>query len=90
MFTYRADATAAQIEAIPRGLSRLPGLIPQIRRYEYGAGINPGNKDFVVVADFDSNADFVTYRDHPDHQAFIAECITPAVAERVAVQYLIS
>lgn len=89
MFTWKAEATEEQKAAVPAGLSKLPGQIPVIKRYEYGAGINPGNRDFVLVADFASHEDFVTYRDHPEHQAFITECIVPAVAERVAVQYLL-
>lgn len=87
MFTWFPDATEAQKAAVPAGLAKLPGLIPVIRRYEYGPGINAGNKDFVLVADFDTAEDFVTYRDHPDHQAFIRETIVPVVAERAAVQY---
>ncbi|GAB3691305.1 hypothetical protein GCM10027589_57570 [Actinocorallia lasiicapitis] len=89
MFTWREDASAERIAEIAPRLAKLPGLIPQIRRYEYGPGINPGNKDFVLVAEFDSNDDFAVYRDHPDHQAFIADCIVPTVAERSAVQYVV-
>ena len=40
-----------------------------------------------MVADFDDEAGYLTYRDHPDHQRFIAELITGKVSERAAVQY---
>jgi hypothetical protein len=32
-------------------------------------------------------AEIVAYRDHPDHQRFIADHITGRVAERAAVQF---
>ena len=49
--------------------------------------MNPGNYDYVVVGEFDDVDGYLTYRDHPDHQAFIAELITSHVAERAAVQF---
>lgn len=90
MFTWTPEATREQRDAVPAGLARLPGEIPQIRRYEYGPGINPGNKDFVLVADFDTLEDFIAYRDHPAHRAFIEECITPIAADLSRVQYRLS
>ncbi len=87
MFTWKPEATEEQKAAVPAGLAELPGAIPQIRRYEYGPGINPGNKDFVLVADFDDHEDFVTYRDHPAHRAFIDRCVAPIAADLARVQY---
>ncbi|MFD2348370.1 Dabb family protein [Nonomuraea ferruginea] len=49
--------------------------------------MNPGNHDFAVVADFDSEDDYRAYRDHPRHQAVIAEHIKPILATRAAVQF---
>ena len=48
-----------------------PAAIAEIRDYRFGpdAGINEGNFDFVVVADFESDDDYVVYRDHPVHRA---------------------
>ena len=40
-----------------------------------------------VVADFDSEADFLVYRNHPVHQQFIADVITGNTAGRASVQY---
>jgi len=50
-------------------------------------GYVAGNYDYVVVGEFDDVDSYLTYRDHPDHQAFIAELITGYVAERAAVQF---
>lgn len=89
MFTWTAEATQEQKQAVAERLSELPGRIPQIRRYDLGtdAGINPGNHEFVVVADFAGREDYLVYRDDPAHQAVIEECIRPIVASRAAVQY---
>jgi hypothetical protein len=70
-------------------LGQLPGLIDAIRRYQFGpdAGINPGNCDFAVVADFDDADGYLVYRDHPAHRKVIEDYINPIVARRSAVQY---
>jgi len=88
LFRFRDEVTPEQVEAIEDGLAALPGLIPEIRSYRYGRdlGLNPANPGFGLVAEFDTTGDFATYRDHPDHRAFIARCIEPAVAERVSMQ----
>jgi hypothetical protein len=88
-FRWAPDTTADDIAAIEKGLGTLPGEIPEIRRYTFGrdAGVNEGNFAFVVVADFDSVDDYVVYRDHPVHRAFIEEHIRPNVAERAAIQF---
>jgi hypothetical protein len=57
--------------------------------YQIGsdAGINEGNYDFVVVADFADRESYLVYRDHPYHLEIITETIRPIVADRAAVQY---
>ena len=69
-------------------LRKLPGAIPQLRSYTVGpdAGINQGNHDYAVVADFDNVDDYLVYRDHPQHQEVIAKHIKPILATRAAVQ----
>jgi hypothetical protein len=89
LFTWTPEATGEQREAVTTGLSALPGLIGTVRDYRVGpdAGLAEGNFDFAVVADFDDAAGFVAYRDHPAHQAVLAERIRPILASRAAVQY---
>ena len=41
----------------------------------------------VVNADFDSVADYLAYRDNPDHQRVIKELGVPIMAQRAAVQF---
>ncbi|MEO3812984.1 Dabb family protein [Sphaerisporangium sp. B11E5] len=89
MFTWIAGTTEEQKAGLVAELGKLPGAIPEIRRYEMGpdAGINPGNHEFVVVADFDSAEDYLVYRDHPVHRDVIERAIRPIMASRAAVQY---
>src|SRR3954468_20855329 len=88
LFRWKADTSPADIAAIEAALETLPVAIPELVAYRYGrdAGLADGNWDFAVVADVASVEDYVTYRDHPVHQAAIAERIRPHVAERAAVQ----
>ena len=88
VFKWADAATEEQKLTVARRLGTLPGLIPELRAYSMGAdaGINPGNFDFAVVADFASRDDYLVYRDHPVHREIIAESITPIVANRAAVQ----
>jgi len=88
-FRFNPDTTTEQVVALAQGLEELPGIIPEIVEYRVGPdlGINEASWDFAVCADFASTADFVTYRDHPEHQARITSLVLPITAERVAVQF---
>jgi hypothetical protein len=89
VFRWHPDATEEQKRTLKDRLTELPGRIPEIDAYAVGgdAGINPGNFDFAVVADFADREAYAVYRDHPVHRAVIDECVKPIVAERAAVQY---
>ncbi len=90
-FTFRDGVTADQVRALTTALQALPGQIPEIRDYRFGPdlAVNDGNHHYAVVADFDSVDGYLAYRDHPAHQALIAEHIRPIVASRAAVQLAI-
>jgi Stress responsive A/B Barrel Domain len=89
MFRWSTEASADQKDRVAAALGELPSAIPTLRSYRFGpdAAVNEGNFDYVVVADFDDVAGYLTYRDHPAHQAVVTEHIAPIVAERTAVQY---
>ncbi len=89
LFRWAAEATAEQKQRVAAELGRLPALVPSLRDYRLGAdlGLNPGNWDFAVAADFDDADGYLAYRDHPEHRAVVAEFIQPIVTERAAVQY---
>jgi hypothetical protein len=89
LFTWKPEATDEQKAAVAAELAKLPGEIPEIRAYTFGpdAGINQGNYHFAVVADFDDEDGYRTYRDHPRHRAVITEHIQPILETRAAVQF---
>jgi hypothetical protein len=88
-FRWADSTTDDDIAAVEEGLAGLPTAIPEISVYRFGrdAGINEGAFDFAVVADFETTADYLVYRDHPTHKALVAERIAPHVAERASIQF---
>ncbi|MEU8251433.1 Dabb family protein [Nonomuraea sp. NPDC048916] len=88
LFAWTEDATEEQKAMVATELRKLPDLIPQIRAYTVGddVGVNQGNHEFGVVADFDNVDDYLAYRDHPRHQAVVTDHIRPIMAARAAVQ----
>ena len=89
MFTWKPEATEEQQKRVATELSRLPSVIPSLKAYSMGTdiGVNEGNWQFVVVADFDDLDGYLAYRDDPTHRAIIAEHIQGLIAQRAAVQY---
>ena len=89
LLKWKPETTAAQVEAITTALRGLPAQIAELLDYRVGpdVGVDAGNFDFAVVGDFESEAGYVTYRDHPAHRAVATELILPNLAERSALQY---
>lgn len=89
LFTWAEGTLTQQIDAVRAGLASLPGIIPQIVDYRFGSdlGINEGNAEFAVVADFASRDDYLVYRDHPAHRQLISDLVTPIVQRRLAIQF---
>lgn len=83
LFRFHPDASDERREAVFDALRSLPGAIPSVRSYRVARdlGLNPANAHFSIVATFDDQDGFLTYRDHPEHQRFIREHITPDVIE---------
>jgi len=89
MFKLVESTTPEQKETLLTGLSRLPGQISLIRSFSVGldAHVAEGSFDVVVIVDFDSADDYLTYAAHPVHRKFLADCVLPVLATRAAVQY---
>lgn len=89
VFTWTDDADEAARAAVADALAALPAAVGTVRDYRFGAdaGVNTGNCDFAVVADFDDVDGYLAYRDHPEHQRVIRDHIAPILAARHAVQY---
>ena len=89
LFRLKADAPDGARSSLEDGLFQLAQTISEISSYDYGGdiGLREGNFDFGVVADFENEAAFSRYVNHPDHQSFIRERLTPVVEERVSLQF---
>jgi hypothetical protein len=92
LLQWADGVTEAQVQTVVAGLRGLPAQIPEIAEYHVGldAGVDEGNVDLAIVADFASAEDYATYRDHPVHRALIAEHIRPILAARMALQHELS
>ena len=77
------------VDAAVDALRALPAAIPELRSYVVGrdAGLAAGNATIAVVADFDDEAGWATYRDHPAHRQVIAERLQPWLLARTALQH---
>ncbi len=89
LLTLKPETSDAQRQAIVDGLRTLPDTVGSIRSYSCGldARIAEGNSDVCAVGDFDDEAGYLEYRDHPAHRKVIAEHIAPVLASRSAIQY---
>lgn len=90
LFRWQDGTTPEQVAQVEKILTALPTAIPELASYSFGkdVGISEGAYDFAVVADVADETAFVTYRDHPEHQAALA-VIKPMLSERAALQFAI-
>ena len=91
LFRWKPETTAEDVSKVEAALHRLPATIPCIKSYRFGRdlGVQDGNADFALVADFTDQDGLTTYANHPDHQAVIQDLIRPILAQREAIQYVI-
>ncbi len=88
MFRFKESASPEDISAFSNGLTEMVPKIDVIMNYEHGSdlGVNEGNFDYVVTADFADANSYVTYRDHPEHKDVIART-SHVIEDRAAVQF---
>jgi hypothetical protein len=88
LLRWKAGAMTEDRDRVVSELRRLPGVIPQIRRYlvEPNSGSDLTNFDLAIEGEFDDMASYEIYRDHPDHQAVIQTFIRPILEGRAALQ----
>jgi Stress responsive A/B Barrel Domain len=91
LFRWKPETTAADVSKVEAALHQLPSKIPCILSYRFGrdVGVQDGNADFALVADFTDPEGLATYANHPDHQAVLQNLIRPIMAQREAIQYVI-
>lgn len=88
LFKWNEGVDAAHIAATKAALDRLPGVIPEIQSFQNGTDLRavPATWDYAVTADFATMDDFFVYREHPEHQEFVAAFLTDR-CQRAAVQF---
>ena len=89
-FRWKPDATDEQKRRVAAELAVLPGKVPGIEAYQFGADaglIGAGNADFALTADFADAGAYLAYRTHPAHVEFIEQAINPILEQRVSVQF---
>jgi hypothetical protein len=89
LFKYKTDSTPAQQKAMVDGLTALPGLIPDIRRFEVVPTM-PGRParlyHAALFSEFDSVGALEAYTANPHHQRVVA-LIEVACEIRAAFDY---
>jgi hypothetical protein len=88
-FRFREGTIPQDVAALSDALAALPGQIPEIRAYAFGAdvGADEGNHDFVIVGDYDDVDAWRRYLAHPAHVALVTHHVAPIAENRVAVQF---
>ncbi len=89
LFTWTQDMTDELEQQFAAELAALAATLPGVRAYHAGpdVGINQGNFDFAVVADFDDVESYQGYRDDATHKDIISRFSGPHAKSRAAVQY---
>jgi stress responsive alpha/beta barrel protein len=91
LFRWKPETTAEDVSKVEAALHQLPAKIPCIQSYRFGRdlGVQDGNADFALVADFSDQDGLVTYSNHPDHLHVLTNLIRPIMDKREAIQYAI-
>ena len=91
LFRLKPEATSEDVSRLEAALRQLPAKIPCIQSYRFGRdlGLQAGNADFGLVADFVDEEGLRTYANHPDHLDVIQNLVRPITAQREAIQYVI-
>lgn len=88
LFRWKPGVTAEQVVAATAALDRLPAVVDTIRRYEHGPDQRFGSPrwDYAVVAEFDDEAGWRTYDEHPEHDEVRREVVSPLAEDRASIQ----
>ncbi len=67
---FKPSTTKDQIELLRKGFEALPGLIPEIRSYEFGLDVVRSERsfDYGLVSAFDDLDSLQRYSANPEHQ----------------------
>lgn len=73
-FKFKQDVDPAAVESLEKSLAALPGVVPEIKQYEFGRDMVRSERsyDFCLVSAFDDLDAMKRYQIHPEHQKVIA------------------
>ncbi|MDD5168007.1 MAG: Dabb family protein [Syntrophales bacterium] len=72
---FKAGTTEKGILEIEKGLAELPGIIPEIKEFQFGRDIVRSERsyDFALISAFDDLDAMKRYQMHPNHLPVIAK-----------------
>ena len=73
---FKKDTRPEDIESVEKGLGSLPGIIPEIKYYDFGRDVLHTERsfDFALVSGFDSLESMQRYINNPQHQTVAKKC----------------
>lgn len=85
---WKEAITAEQLDKVNNAMRLLPERVPGIRGIACGADLEifPGNANYVLMLDFDNEADLKGYVEHPAHQELLAEVTGPLLESWATAQ----
>lgn len=88
LLRWKENTPEHAVAAVDQAFAELRQQVPQIKQLSYGAdaGIYRGNADYVLIADFASEADLRSYVNHPAHQALLEKVTGPLLASWSSAQ----
>lgn len=89
MFRWAEHVDADHVLRVRQAFDDLAAQVAGLRHHAHGndAGVAEGTFDYLVVADFETVADWRAYRDHPSHVLLVEELLAGHVAERAGGQF---
>ncbi|OQY59085.1 MAG: stress responsive alpha-beta barrel domain-containing protein [Desulfobacteraceae bacterium 4572_88] len=88
LMKFKPGASEARFADMEEGLKSLPGVISEIKSYEFGLDVVRGERsyDFALIAEFENLGSLKGYQEHPDHLA-VVEIIREICENMVAVDF---
>jgi hypothetical protein len=87
--SFTDDTTPTQRDAFITAMTALPTQIDGVTSFRSGTdlGLNPGNYDVSIVAEFADADAWKNYIEAPAHVAFVTDHVTPLCASWGAIQF---
>jgi hypothetical protein len=87
-FKFHPDVSEDRIRDMETGLGALPGIIPEIKYYDFGRDVVRSERsfDFGLISHFDDRESLQRYAAHPEHQK-VLDIIREISADIAAVDF---